>query len=460
MYKNELEKALSLANETKLLKLGENVLDEIVQVFKSQFSDKKALVIADKNTYPVAGEAIHHYLSQAGLVYAAPLIIDDPKLYANYTFVQQIVPHLEPADVIAVAVGSGVINDLAKRASHEVGKPYMCVATAASMDGYSAYGASITKSGAKMTMECAAPRAILADLAVMCAAPPVSNASGYADLYAKVPAGADWIFADALGVESIDSQSWHTVQNGLAPSLQYPEGVKTGDISAIKPLTEGLMLAGFAMQSLQSSRPASGAEHQFSHLWDMEHHTFQGEMAKTYGLYKDRDEQAPSHGFKVGIGTLTVIALYERIFETPLDQLDVDQAVSQWKSLEEQIAEVNNLFVEEGPRAFAVKQVTDKYISKENLREQLNVLKSHWPEIREKLKKQLTSYGETKKRLERAGAPVACEQIGITRARLRESFYKAHKLRSRFTVLDVAYRVGYLDKWVDELFADDGVLAN
>ena len=37
MSKNEVEKALSLANETKLLKLGENVLGEIAQIFKDQF---------------------------------------------------------------------------------------------------------------------------------------------------------------------------------------------------------------------------------------------------------------------------------------------------------------------------------------------------------------------------------------------------------------------------------------
>lgn len=459
MCKNKLESALSLANETKVLRIGEDVLGDIGQLFNDQFPGKNALVIADKNTYPAAGEAVYRHLSQAGLAYGPPVIIDAPKLYADYVFVQQLVPLLEPEDVIAVAVGSGVINDLAKRASHEVGKPYMCVPTAASMDGYTAFGASITKFGAKMTMECPAPRVVVADLAVLCAAPPVSNASGYADLYAKLTAGADWIFADALGVELIDSQSWHTVQDGLSHALEYPEGVKSGDMEAIKPLTEGLMLGGFAMQSLKSSRPASGAEHQFSHLWDMEHHTFKGEIAKTYGLYKDRDDQAPSHGFKVGIGTLAVTALYGRIFETPLEQLDVDRAVSRWKPLEEQIAEVNEMFVEEGPRAFASKQVSDKYISKKALGEQLTVLKNNWPAIREKLKRQLTSYEETKTRLALAGAPVTCEQIGITRDRLRDSFYKAHKLRSRFTVLDVAYRTGLLDKWLDELFADGGALA-
>jgi len=57
-------------------------------------------------------------------------------------------------------------------------------------------------------------------------------------------------------------------------------------------LVEGLMLGGFAMESARSSRVASGAEHMFSHTWDMQHHTHKG--------------HAPSHGFKVGIGALGI----------------------------------------------------------------------------------------------------------------------------------------------------------
>lgn len=458
MPKQEVEKALSLADETKFLKIGENILSEIPAIFKAQFPGKKAIVIADKNTYRVAGEAVHKYLSDAGLEYGQPLIMDDPDLYADYRFVQKIVTYLKPFDAIAVAVGGGVINDITKRANYELERPYMCVATAASMDGYSAYGASITKEGAKMTMTCPAPQVIVADLAVICKAPPITTASGYADLYAKVPAGADWILADALGVEPLDDQSWHIVQDGLESALKDPAGAKAGEVSAIEPLIEGLMLGGFAIQSLRSSRPASGAEHQFSHLWDMEHHTFKGEMAKKFGLYKDQDEQAPSHGFKVGIGLLTISALYERIFETPLDQLDVKKAVSQWKPLEEQVAEVNKMFKGTGLEEFAAKQITEKYISKEDLEKQLTTLKNNWSKIREDLKKQIIPYAETKKRLKLVGAPVECEEIGITRDRLRKSFYRAQKIRNRFTVLDLAVRTGYLDQWVDELFGENGVL--
>lgn len=457
MSKERVEEALKLADETKYLKIGENILDQVPAIFKQLFPGKKAIIVADPNTYGVAGEKVHKYMSEAGLEAAAPFIITDADLYADYKFVQKIVNFLKDYDAIAIAVGSGVINDITKRANSELTRPYMCVATAASMDGYSAYGASITKDGAKMTMSCPAPTAIVADLAVICKAPPIMTASGYADLYAKVPAGADWILADALGVEALDSKSWHIVQDGLEEALKDPEGAKAGKLTAIEPLTEGLMLGGFAIQSLKSSRPASGAEHQFSHLWDMEHHTFKGEMAKKFGLYKNQDEQAPSHGFKVGIGLLTITALYEKMIETPIENMDVDKAVAAWKSLDEQVAEVREMFKGTDVEDFAVAQITKKYISKEDLKKQLTTLKNNWPKIKEDLKKQIIPYQETKRRLKLVGAPVECEEIGVSRDRLRKSFYRAQKIRDRFTVLDVALRTGYLDQWVDELFTQ-GVL--
>lgn len=458
MSQKEVESALRAADETKFLRIAAHACDDTIEIFKGQFPGEKGVIVSDRNTYRAVGEKIHGRLKEAGLELAEPMVIDDAGLYGNYRYVTQVRSYLAPLDAIPIAVGSGVINDLTKLASHELGRSYMCVATAASMDGYSAFGASITKDGAKQTMACSAPRAIVADLGVIAGAPPVNNASGYADLYAKVPAGADWIVADALGIEPLDGKSWHIVQDGLKEALQDPEGIRSADPRALELLTEGLMLGGFAMQSLKSSRPASGAEHQFSHLWDMEHHTFKGEVARQFGLYKDRDEQAPSHGFKVGIGLLTTTALYERVLATPLETLDVAAAVARWEPLEEQISEVNRMFSEAGPRAFATDQVSKKYITPAELEHQLTLLKSIWPGLKQRLSAQIIPYHQSRKNLMAAGAPVDPEQIGITRQRLRESFYKAQKLRTRFTVLDLAVRTGYLDTWVDELFGENGVL--
>lgn len=111
---------------------------------------------------------------------------------------------LAQSDRVPVALCSGSLNDIVKRAAGELGRGYLCVATAASMDGYASFGASITKDGFKQTLECPAPTAIIADLELMATAPERLTATGFGDLIEKVPAGADWIICDELGIEAID----------------------------------------------------------------------------------------------------------------------------------------------------------------------------------------------------------------------------------------------------------------
>jgi len=350
---------------------------------------------------------------------------------------------LKGRDAIPVAVGSGTLNDLTKLAAHRAGRPYLAVATAASMDGYTAFGASITYEGSKQTFRCPAPTAVVADLDVICAAPAGMNASGYADLLAKTTAGADWLVADALGVEPIDRMAWVIVQGGLREALADPAGVRNRDREAVRQLTEGLMLAGFAMQSAKTSRPASGAEHQFSHLWDMQHLVHAG--------------RAPSHGFKVGIATLAVAGLYEYLLARELDDLDVASCCAQWPDDAAREKTVRALFSQEALKAVALQESQAKQVDAAGLGRQLETLRRVWPDLRERLRRQLIPWPELKDMLRAAGAPVEPEEIGISRARLRESFGQAYFLRRRFTVLDLAARCGLLEPALSELFSPKGL---
>jgi glycerol-1-phosphate dehydrogenase [NAD(P)+] len=349
---------------------------------------------------------------------------------------------LESSAAIPFAVGSGTINDLTKLAAHRLDRPYMVLATAASMDGYTAYGASITANGSKQTFDCPAPQAVLADLEVIARAPPGMNASGYADLLAKNAAGADWIVADALGVEPIDSSVWDTVQKHLPEWIEAPAEVARGEPAALRSLVNGLMMSGFAMQAARSSRPASGADHQFSHLWDMQHHTHDGII--------------PSHGFKVGIGTLASIALYEELLSRDLRCLDVDSAVASWPALADLRSEIAALF---GPGELADKALEEigaKFLSPEALRKQLMRLQSVWPDLRERLKRHLLPFGKVRSMLQAAGCPTSPEQIGISRSRLRQSYRQALFVRRRFTVLDLAHRTALFEVCLQNLFGSEG----
>lgn len=437
-YQADLDAALAAASETKHLIIGHNNAPEVARVFKELFPDKKALVAADNNTWRVCGEAVQKALSDAGIPTDSPFIYEDPALYAEYKYVDQLEAVLKNTDAIPVAVGSGSINDLVKLSAHHCNRRYISVATAASMDGYTAFGASITYQGSKQTFSCPAPLAVIADLDIIAAAPKGMNASGYADLMAKLTAGADWILADAVGVEPIDEKSWQMVQGNLRDWVGDPEGVANGDSRALENLVAGLMMGGFAMQHLQSSRPASGAEHQFSHLWDMQDHKHNGKSV--------------SHGFKVGIGTVASARLYEYLYTLDLDQLDVDAAVNAWPEWSARKQEIETSFDLVEIRDKSFEETKAKFPTREDLRTQLTALKNRWPELREKLKAHLPAADELARNLAIVGAPSSAEDIGIPEERFRTSYRQALHIRRRYTVLDTVDRLGRFNDAMDAIF--------
>ena len=440
--KLSLAQALSAAQETRCIELGQGVLDRTPQVFQQQFGDKPALLVADTNTLAAAGRAVQEAFRRAGRACREPFVFTDRRLYAEHKHVVALEAALLGNEAIPLAVGSGTINDLTKLAAHRAGRPYLAVATAASMDGYTAFGASIACQGAKQTFPCPAPATVVADLDVICAAPAGMNAAGYADLLAKTTAGADWLLADALGVEAIDRKAWNLAQGGLRKALADPTGVRNRDVEAIRHLTEGLMFGGFAMQWAKSSRPASGAEHQFSHLWDMQHHAYNG--------------QIPLHGFKVGIGTLAMAGLYEYLLTQRLEDLDVEYCCAQWPDEAACEASVRAWFRQPALTSVALQESRAKWLAAESLRGQLETLRRVWPSVKQSLRQQLIPRPELTTLLQAAGAPVTSEEIGISRERLRESFQQSYFLRRRFTVLDLAARCSLLEPALSHLFGPAG----
>ncbi|MCC6493168.1 MAG: sn-glycerol-1-phosphate dehydrogenase [Pirellulales bacterium] len=439
---NELLRgALESARDTELLLLERGARRRAGEAFTSLFGAASAVVVSDETIFSIAGRDVHDALRQAGQACHEPVVLPAQGLYAEYSFVDQLCQRLQAIDAVPIAVGAGTINDLVKLAAHRCGRKYLTVATAASMDGYTAYGASITYKGSKQTFDCPAPKGVVADLDVIAAAPEGMNASGFADLAAKCPAGADWLLAEFLGVEAINRHAWEAVQSQLRFWMDNPAGVRQRKLESLRRLTVALMMTGFAMQSALSSRPASGAEHQFSHLWDMEHHTHAG--------------AAPSHGFKVGIGSLASIALYETLFREALSLMDIEAIVAAWPDAERNEQEIAALFSHDELAAKAREESGVKHVSRDVLRNQLVKLSRGWPELRDRLREQLVSFAELRDMLCEAGAAYMPEQIGISRDRLRRSYRQAYHIRRRFTVLDVARRAGLMDAALEQIFSSD-----
>src|SRR4051794_1702596 len=445
MADQRIADAVRAASDTRRVVIEAGALAAVDSVLAEGIAaEAAAVVVADEATMRVAGAAVDEALRQAGREMLDPHVLSArPVLYADYDNVTKVATALRRHAAIPVAVGSGTINDIVKRAAHECERPYMSVATAASMDGYTAFGAAITKDGYKRTMECPAPRAVVADLDVLTGAPPPMTASGYADLLGKVTAGADWIVADALGVEPISGPGWDLVQPGLREAVGRPADLRAGDPGAMRALIDGLVMAGLAMQAQQSSRPASGAEHQFSHLWEME------------GLGRDADPPL-SHGFKVGLGTIAIAALYERLLARGIDDAAAD---APWPDAGEVERAVRGMHPNGRLADAAVAETLAKHPAADERAARLETARREWPRLRERLAGQLLPASELRAMLAAAGCPTAPHEIGLTDEDLRATYTRARTIRRRYTVLDLAHEAGVLDGCVADLFAPGGFWA-
>ncbi|MBA3943001.1 MAG: sn-glycerol-1-phosphate dehydrogenase [Herpetosiphonaceae bacterium] len=443
MDNERIQAALRDASDTHSVVIGAGTLAAVDSTFAQCFQDSSAVIVADEHTFGVAGGTVYEGLRANGRTVEEPIIFPGaPTLYADFNNVLQLEDKLRAFDAIPVVVGSGTLNDITKLAAHRAGRPYMCVGTAASMDGYTAFGAAITKDGFKQTMSCAAPRALLADLDILAHAPAQMNSTGYGDLLGKVTAGADWMLADALEIEPIDPQAWALVQDSLRTWTGEPARLHAGDPQVIEYLFEGLIMAGVAMQISQSSRPASGSEHRFSHLWEMQ--------ALGHG------HPAIPHGFKVGVGSIAGATLYERVLARDFTTLDIDGLCRDWPSraqLEQTVRQGHDI-----PQLAdnAVEESLAKYITVDQLRQRLHLLQERWPALRPKLQAQLMTAAQLRDLLAAAGCPTEPAAVGVDLAQLRESYWLARTIRSRYTVLDLVYETGILDACLDELFAPGG----
>ena len=440
-----IEEALAGATDTKACVIGPGAVEASAQMFRELFpAAGKAIVVEDPRTRAVAGCRVAELLRASGIGVEEHVVNPDGSdFHATYDKVEEVRDALAASGAPAVAVGSGTLNDLAKRASGELDRSYMVVGTAASMDGYTSYGASITKDGMKQTLDCRAPAGCIVDSAVAAGAPRDMTASGYADLMAKIPAGADWMLADVVGSEAIHPLAWRLVQDSLRDALSDPAGCASGDEREVRKLCEGLVMSGFAMQAMGSSRPASGTEHQVSHYWDMEDLSFGGRLV--------------SHGFKVGIGTLASTATLEFLLERDLSALDVGGVASRWPSFDEFKADFPAVFGRPAHIRRAEGEFAKKCPTREALARELSAIRGAWSELAPRIRVQVMPFAEVRERLRQAGAPVEPEQIGVTRARFRETLRGVPYMRSRYFGLDLVLELGLMDELESRLFGKGGV---
>jgi glycerol-1-phosphate dehydrogenase [NAD(P)+] len=195
---------------------------------------------------------------------------------------------------LIISLGGGSINDIGKYISMESSIPLLTIPTTLSNDGLISPISILNLDGERRSLGTTIPIGVIADLAVLRGSPGILLLSGLGDLISNLSAVLDWELALKKGLEKVDPMAKEMAFNAAYKLLMKAsayEGIR--DRGLIEDLLNGLILSGLAMIMAGSSRPASGAEHNISHVLD-----------RSFG------EQGTLHGLQVGFSTVLTLFLH------------------------------------------------------------------------------------------------------------------------------------------------------
>lgn len=286
--------------DIQAIRVGSGVIQELPGILRD-LGASHIFLVADNYTFEAAGRQVEQLLDQAGLPYHKRVFQTETPLVPNEYALGSVLAAMTSQDDMLLAVGSGTLNDVTKYVSARTGVPYVIAATAPSMDGYASTVAPTILDGFKTTLPAVYPAAIVADVDILKDAPMPMLTAGFGDIIGKFTSLADWRLSHQLNGEYYCPEVAGVIEAAVETCAANAQALAQREPQAIQAVTEALILSGLAMGMVGVSRPASGAEHQMAHYWEMD--------------ALRRGEEHPLHGNAVGVGTVLAASLYEMAAE-------------------------------------------------------------------------------------------------------------------------------------------------
>lgn len=408
-----------------LVHIGEGALQAFLDYVKEK-GFRSFHLVADANTWRALGERVAAMLRAAGCAVTAILLTGKEIIADEEQIVQVMLPAGGDAERVYLAVGSGTITDVTRFASHRMGRPFIALPTAPSVDAYTSPNAPLVIRRLKKTLPAQVPLAVFADLEALRRAPRPMIAAGFGDMLGKYTCLADWHLGALLWDEPYDAEAASQAQRALAEVVAQAEAIGALQVEGIRVLMEALCASGLAMARVGHSRPASGSEHHLSHFWEQ----------------KLLSEGRPAllHGAKVGVATVLMAGAYARLRRLSRAEVARRLETVLWPSPEEQRAEIRTAY---GP--LADDMIADHAAFIEMLPERAAEVRErillHWGDIQE-IATSVPAPQDLADLLEHAGGVSRAEDLGLTSEEVALAYRVAHYMRARFTVRKVEIALG------------------
>ncbi len=402
--------------------------------FVAKYNAQKPFILADCNTYKAAGEQVVRLLDRCDLSYSK-YVFPSQHLEPDEQAVGSVVMHFDPSCDLIIGVGSGVINDIGKILSNVTGRRYIIVGTAPSMDGYASATSSMSMDGLKVSLPSRCADVIIGDTDILKHAPEHMLKAGLGDMLAKYVSIAEWRIANLITGEYCCEQVAQLIRSAVKKCVDNAEGLLKRDEAAIEAVFEGLVIGGVAMAYAGVSRPASGVEHYFSHVWDMR------------GL--EFGTQVDLHGIQCAMATLKSVELYEAVKQIKPDKEKAFSAVAAF-DVDDWNAQLRSFLGNSGETMIAQERKEHKY-DKSTHPSRFETIVANWQNILTILEEELPTATELGKVMDTIGISKDLDTLGVDRECAKRTFKATKDIRDKYVLSRLAWDLGVLDELAELL---------
>ncbi len=385
-------------------------------------------VISDINTEAVAGKRVKEMLEKSGKAYTCCLFECDKPVPDEKTVGYAIMNYTSECDMI-ISVGSGVMNDVGKIVANVTGKPYILVATAPSMDGFASLTSSVERSGLKISLASTAPDVVIGDTDILKTAPDIMLKAGLGDMLAKYISNLEWNISRFITGEYYCEKVASLVKTALKICTDNAEALLNREDEAIKAVFEGLVVSGIAMNIAGCSRPASGLEHYFSHIWDM--------RALCFGKAESL------HGINCAIGTREAYSRYRKLLTVTPDR-EKAEAYAENFDLDSWNEKLRR-FIGPGAEPMTEAEKKDGKYDLANHAKRLENIIGNWDKIISAVKEELPDEESFNNIYSLAGIPKKPEEIGIDKSDIPMTFLCTKDIRNKYILSSLTWDLGIIE---------------
>ncbi len=398
--------------------VGSGLIQKIPGYIKQRELGKRCVLVADKNTYKAAGKSVHEVLSSKGFKVTLCVLLRDGELEPDERAVGEVLMAMTMNSDFFISVGSGSITDTTRTVAAQTERPFVCVGTAPSMDGYTSVVAPMLLRGVKVHVQSICPEIIVCDLDVLRTAPLDMYISGVGDVLGKFIAKADWAISNIVTGEAFCPTCAKIVIDAVHKLLANIDEIRERTERGTRILIEALLLSGITIMIIGNTRAVASVEHNIAHYWEM-----QQLLA---------GKAPPSHGASVGVATLLVWPYFEAFKRLDPKSLDIRTALDAALTKPQRETFMIGHYGDAAARAIMKENPAD-FLTEAERRRRFEAIVSGFDRIKAELEL-LPAYDTLRDAMVRLGAPLTPKQIGIPDAMLRKSLDCAKDYRTRYTL--------------------------